>query len=69
VTIYARKDPPPLLAPPGNGWTQVSAATTVGSDTKIPLTGGGVTYSYYLVWITDIGGHEDLSLDEVALYR
>jgi serine/threonine-protein kinase len=68
VTIYARDDQP-SLAPPGNGWTQVSAPRTVGSDTQIPLTGGSVKYSYFLVWITDLGGQETLSLDEVTLYR
>ena len=69
VTIYARNATPPLQAPPGNGWTQVSSPTTVGSNTTISLTGGDTRYRYYLVWITSIGGHEQLSLDEIVLYR
>jgi serine/threonine-protein kinase len=69
VTIYARDDAPPLRAPPGNGWTQVSSPTTVGRDTKIQLTGGSNQYRYYLVWITSIGAHEQLSFDEIVLYR
>ncbi|HEV3129379.1 MAG TPA: protein kinase [Solirubrobacteraceae bacterium] len=69
VTIYARADPPPATAAPPSGWTQVSASTQVGSSTAIPLNTQGTSYRYYLVWITDIGGHEQLSLDEVTLYR
>jgi serine/threonine-protein kinase len=69
VTIYARNDSPPLQAPPGNGWTQISAPTTVSTNTSIPLTGGKTHYNYFLVWITSIGGHEQLSIAEVALYR
>jgi serine/threonine-protein kinase len=69
VTIYARSDPPPATAAPPSGWTQVSASTQVGSSTAIPLNTQGTSYRYYLVWITDIGGHEQLSLDEVTLYR
>ena len=69
VTIYARDDAPPLVAPPGNGWTQVSSPTTVGSSTTIPLTSRTTRYRFFLVWITSIGGHEQLSLDEIALYH
>jgi len=69
VTIYARNDTPPPQAPPANGWTQVSSPTTVGSNTTIALTGGEARYRYFLVWITSIGGHEQLSLDEITLYR
>jgi hypothetical protein len=69
VTVYGRDDTPPLQAPPRNGWTQVSSPTTVGENTSIPLTSGSTRYRYFLVWITSIGGHEQLSLDEVVLYR
>jgi hypothetical protein len=41
----------------------------VASNTAIPLSTQGNSFRYYLVWITDIGGHEQLSLDEVTLYR
>jgi serine/threonine-protein kinase len=68
VTIYARHDTPPVRWPEP-GWVQVSGPTTVGRNTTIPLTSGDTPYRYYLVWITSLGGHEQLSIDEVALYR
>jgi eukaryotic-like serine/threonine-protein kinase len=69
ATIYARHDPPPTRWP-DPGWTQVSAPTVVAKSTSIPLTGGDTRYRYYLVWITNLGaGHEQLSIDEIALYR
>jgi eukaryotic-like serine/threonine-protein kinase len=69
VTIYARDDTPPLLAPPGNGWTQISTPTTIGADTSLRLTSGSTPYRYFLVWITSLGGHEQLSIDELTLYK
>ncbi len=67
VTIYARHDSPPLRWP-DPGWTEISNPTTVSSDTVIPLTGGNTPYRYYLVWITSLGGHEQLSIAEITLY-
>ena len=67
--VYARNDTPPLKAPPGNGWTQVSSSTAVGKSTTIPLNTQGSTYRYYLLWITSIGGRQQLSIDELTLYR
>ena len=67
VRIYARKTPPPATWP-DSGWIPVSAPTTVRSSTLIPLTGGSTPYRYYLVWITDLGGHEQLVFDELTLY-
>ena len=69
VTIYARNNTPPLLAPPGNGWTQVSSPRTVGASTSIPLNSASTSYRYFLVWITSLGGHEQLSIAEVTLYK
>ncbi len=68
ATIYARDDSPPIRWP-DPGWTQISSPTTVGSNTTIPLTSGSTPYRYFLVWITNLGGHEQLSIDEIALYR
>jgi len=67
VTIYARTTPPPAHWPDA-GWVAVSAPTNVGANTVIPLNTAGTSFRYYLVWITDLGGHEQLSLDEVTLY-
>jgi serine/threonine-protein kinase len=67
--VYARNDTPPLKAPPGNGWTQVASPTVVGRNTTIPLNTGGASYRYYLVWITSLAGHQQLSIDELTLYR
>ena len=68
VTIYARHDAPPLRWP-DPGWTAVSTSTLVGRSTSIPVTAGSTRYRYYLVWITNLGGHEQLSIDEIALYN
>jgi eukaryotic-like serine/threonine-protein kinase len=67
VTIYARHDAPPMRWP-DPGWTAVSASTVVGKNTSIPLRTGNTRYRYYLVWITSLGGHEQLSIGEIALY-
>ena len=68
VTIYARHNVPPIRWP-DPGWVQVSAPTWVGTRTDIPLTSANTPYRYYLVWITDLGGREQLQIAEVALYR
>jgi eukaryotic-like serine/threonine-protein kinase len=68
ATIYARHTAPPMRWP-DPGWVQLSPPTTVGTSTWIKLSGGNTAYRYYLVWITSLGGHEQLSIDEVALYR
>jgi hypothetical protein len=41
----------------------------VGTNTWIRLSSGNTAYRYYLLWITSLGGHEQLSIDEIALYR
>jgi hypothetical protein len=68
VTIYARDNPPPIRWP-DPGWTEISPPTTVGINTVIPLSSGSARHRYFLVWITSLGGHEQLSIDEVVLYR
>jgi serine/threonine-protein kinase len=68
ATIYARVGAPPN-AWPDPGWVQVSSPVVVRSTSVIPLTSGANRYDYYLVWITDLGGHEQLSIDEIALYH
>ena len=67
ATIYARTGPPPIRWP-DPGWKQISASTTVGGNTSIALTSGPTPYRDFLVWITNLGGHEQLSIEELALY-
>jgi serine/threonine-protein kinase len=67
MTVYARHNSPPPRWP-DSGWTRVSSPTVVGKNTTIRLTSGKTRYRYFLVWITDLGGHEQLSIDEIALY-
>jgi serine/threonine-protein kinase len=67
ATIYARHNAPPIHWP-DPGWSKISASTVVGQNTSIPLTSRNRRYRYYLVWITNLGGHEQLSIDEIALY-
>jgi serine/threonine-protein kinase len=69
AVIYARNSTPPLKAPPGNGWTQVSSPTVIQKSTTVPLNTQTQTYQYYLVWITDLGGHQQLSINELTLYH
>jgi eukaryotic-like serine/threonine-protein kinase len=68
VTIYARETQPPLRWP-DSGWRKVSAPTQVAKSTLIHLTGGHQRFNYYLVWITDLGHHEQLAIDQLTLYR
>jgi serine/threonine-protein kinase len=69
ATIYARHNPPPIHWP-DPGWVRVSKPTVVGTNTTIRLSSGNTAYRYYLVWITNLGAnHEQLSIDEIALYR
>ena len=68
MTVYARNSPPPLKWP-DSGWVQVSPPTTIGGRTAIPLSSGSARYRYWLVWITNIGGHEQLAIDEITLYH
>jgi eukaryotic-like serine/threonine-protein kinase len=67
ATIYARHNAPPIRWP-DPGWRRVSATRVVGKNTSIPLTSGHTRYRYFLVWITDLGGHQQISIDEIALY-
>jgi serine/threonine-protein kinase len=68
VTIYARESQPPLRWP-DPGWVRISAPTTVQSNTLIHVNTGGRRYNYFLVWITGLGGHEQLAIAQVTLYR
>jgi serine/threonine-protein kinase len=55
---------------PGPGsWQLVGHANNVRSKQPIRLYGGAANYRYYLVWITSLGGHQQLAINELVLYR
>jgi hypothetical protein len=70
VVIYARRAPPnPNVFDTGpTGWVQVGAAPSVHRTQTIRLNTGVVPYRYYLVWITDLGNHNQVAINEIALY-
>ncbi|MGI8506209.1 MAG: protein kinase domain-containing protein [Solirubrobacteraceae bacterium] len=70
VVIYARREHPnPDTFDTGPaGWVRVGAAGDVGPTQTIGLDTGGVKYRYYLVWITSLGPHNQVAVNEIALY-
>jgi len=73
AVIYGRRrqDPPnPDAFDPGaGGWVKVGSVASVRAHQTIALDAGGVPYRYYLVWITSLGTHNQVSINEVALYK
>jgi tRNA A-37 threonylcarbamoyl transferase component Bud32 len=70
ATIYARNSKPnadTFDTGPG-GWVAVGDAPSVHSTQTITLRTGGVRYRYYLVWITSLGDHGHVDVNEIALY-
>ena len=54
--------------------TKTTAAAIVrrnqGQDVAlIMLSTGGTPYRYYLVWITSLGSHNQVAVNEIALYK
>ena len=41
----------------------------IAARQDIRLSGTGTRHRYYLVWITKLGGHHNLAIDEVTLYK
>jgi tRNA A-37 threonylcarbamoyl transferase component Bud32 len=70
VSIYARRSAPnPNAFDTGpNGWVKVGASGPVTPTTTIRLDTNGSSYRYYLVWITDLGNHNQVAINEIALY-
>jgi serine/threonine-protein kinase len=70
VVIYGRVSrPDPNRFDPGpGGWVRVGAAAHVHARQNIGLSTGGVRYRYYLVWITSLGGHQSVAVNELTLY-
>jgi hypothetical protein len=71
VEIYARSTPPdPNVWDPGpNGWQKVGAAVTVHATQPIALHTGTTAFRYYLVWITSLGTHNQVAVNEIVLYK
>src|SRR3984885_2099552 len=70
VTIYAttaRPNPGTFNSGAG-GWVKVGAAPTVKKTQTIKLSTGKKRYRYYLVWITSLGTHSHVDVNELALY-
>jgi serine/threonine protein kinase len=70
VTIYARtSEPNPNAFDTGTGgWVAVGNAAAVHATQTIKLHTAGVRYRYYLVWITSLGDHAQVDVNEIALY-
>jgi serine/threonine-protein kinase len=70
VVIYARLTAPnPDTFDVGpQGWVKVGAAPSVHTTQTIKLSTGTVRYRYYLVWITSLGDHNQVAVNEIALY-
>jgi serine/threonine protein kinase len=68
VSIYAsRTAPDPNTFNPS--WVKVGSAPSVHRTQTIHLQTGGQRYRYYLVWITSLGKHNQVAVNEIALYR
>jgi eukaryotic-like serine/threonine-protein kinase len=70
VDIYARRSHPNPAAfdVGGGGWIKIGAAPYVHATQTIRLSTNAVRYRYYLVWITSLGAHNQVAINEIALY-
>jgi serine/threonine protein kinase len=70
VTVYARRTPvnPNAFDPGPTGWVKVGSAAGVHPTQTIRLSTSDTPYRYYLVWITNLGTHGQVSVNEIALY-
>jgi hypothetical protein len=72
--IYATNTAPvftPAGAPgtPTGSWQLVGSASNVQSPQTVTLSSSTTVYRYWLVWITSLGGHQQIALNEVELYK
>jgi eukaryotic-like serine/threonine-protein kinase len=67
VSIYARHNAPDPNTFDGN-WVKVGTAANVHKTQPIRLHTNGTRYRYYLVWITSLGNHNQVAINEIALY-
>jgi eukaryotic-like serine/threonine-protein kinase len=66
--VYARTGPPPLVWP-NSGWHLLGTAAKVKRRQDIQIASAGARYRYYLLWITNLGGNDQVAINELALYR
>src|ERR1700749_805102 len=70
VTVYASSSRPnPNTFTSGSGgWVKVGGAAKVRKIQTIKLSTQKTRYRYYLVWITSLGAHSHVDVNEIALY-
>jgi serine/threonine-protein kinase len=70
IVIYASKSHPDpnTFATGPTGWVRVGGSPSVRAKTNLRLQTAGARYHYYLVWITSLGTHQQVSINELALY-
>ncbi len=68
ATIYGRTSSPPVTWP-DSGWQQIGSAANVKGTQSIPLSTGGKRFRFFLVWITNLAGHDQIALNEITLYK
>jgi serine/threonine protein kinase len=68
VSIYARHTTPDPNTF-DSSWVKVGSAASVRRTQTIQLHTNGRRYRYYLVWITSLGSHDQVAINEIALYR
>src|ERR1700749_2874041 len=70
VTVYASSSRPnPNTFNSGSGgWVKVGGAAKVRKIQTIKLSTQKTRYRYYLVWITSLGAHSHVDVNEIALY-
>jgi serine/threonine protein kinase len=70
VVIYGRNTPPdPNTFDPGpKGWVKLGDSASVHATQTIALDTAAIKYTYYLVWITSLGEHNQVAVNEIALY-
>jgi hypothetical protein len=70
VTIYARtsRPNPDTFDTTRGGWVKVGAVPSVRRTQTIKLSSTTTKYRYYLVWITSLGAHSHVDVNEIALY-
>ena len=66
--IYARNGNPPLTWPDA-GWHLIGSVSKVKHRSDVKLSAAGAKYRYYLLWITNLNGIQQVAINELALYK